>query len=112
MLAQWAPSAERMIAPCVVHIPLRRIPAHVVVVRGGTRLHNPPKPTKTPPSGTTPPTAASPGAQQSLFLRVGDQIIVRPPAVFTFSYGGNRYKIPHANLTLKCRSLRIGHTAA
>src|SRR5262249_19671596 len=39
-------------------------------------------------------------------------IVVRPPAVFIFSYGGNRYKIPHANLTLKCRSLRIGHTAA
>jgi hypothetical protein len=43
---------------------------------------------------------------------VGDKILVRAPAVFTFRYDGNRYKIPHATLTLKCRSLRSGHTAA
>ena len=52
-----------MIAPCVVHIPLNHIPAHVVVVRGGRRLH------------------------KGLFLRVGDRIFVRRPAALTFSYG-------------------------
>src|SRR6185312_5831594 len=78
----------------------------------------PPGSATPPPSGTAPPTSpagptpASTGKSQSLFLQVGDRILVRPPAVFTFSYGGNRYKIPHATLTLKCRSLRIGHTTA
>jgi hypothetical protein len=77
-----------VIAPCVAHIPLNKIPAHVVVVRGGRRLH------------------------KGLFLRVGDRIFVRRPAALTFSYGGNRYRIPHATLTLSCRSLRIGITPA
>ena len=77
-----------MIAPCAAHIPLNRIPAHVVVVRGGRRLH------------------------EGLFLRVGDRIFVRRPAALTFSYGGNRYRIPHATITLRCRSLRIGISAA
>ena len=77
-----------MIAPCVAHIPLNKIPAHVVVVRAGRRLHN------------------------GLFLRVGDRIFVRRPAALTFSYGGNRYWIPHATITLRCRSLRIGISTA
>jgi hypothetical protein len=77
-----------VIAPCAAHIPLNKIPAHVVVVRGGRRLH------------------------KGLFLRVGDRIFVRRPAALTFSYGGNRYLIPHATLTLSCRSLRIGITPA
>ena len=37
---------------------------------------------------------------------------MRRPAVLTFSYGGNRYRIPHGTVTLRCRSLRIGNTAA
>ena len=69
-----------MIAPCVFHIPLNKIPAHVVVVRGGRRLRT------------------------GLFLRVGDRIFVRRPAALTFSYGVNRYWIPHATITLRCRS--------
>jgi hypothetical protein len=111
-----------VIAPCVVHIPIKKIPAHVIVVRAGKHLHNPPKPTKTPPArGTTPtPTVTSPSGSgpppwstpQSLYLQVGDRIFVRRPAVFTFSYGSTRYRIPHATITLKCRSLRIGNTAA
>jgi hypothetical protein len=76
-----------MTAPCVAHIPLNKIPAHVVVVRGGRRLH------------------------KGLFLRVGDRIFVRRPATLTFSYGGNRYRFPHATITLRCRSLRIGIAA-
>ena len=91
-----------MIAPCVVHIPFKNVPAHVIVVRAGKRLHNPPKRNKPPPSRGAP----------RLFLQVGDRIFVRRPAVFTFSYGGNRYRTPHATITLKCRSLRIGRTAA
>ena len=91
-----------MIGPCVVHIPFKNVPAHVIVVRAGKRLHNPPKPNKPPPSRGAP----------RLFLQVGDRIFVRRPAVFTFSYGGNRYRIPHATITLKCRSVRIGRTAA
>jgi len=79
-----------VIAPCVVHVPVKKIPAHVIVVRAGNRLHNQPK----------------------LSLKVGDRIFVRRPAVFAISYGGNRYRIPHATVTLSCRSLRIGGTAA
>ena len=79
-----------MIAPCVVNVPVKKIPAHVIVVRAGERLHNQPR----------------------LALDVGDRIFVRRPAVFTISYGGNRYRIPHATITLSCRSLRIGGTAA
>jgi hypothetical protein len=78
-----------VIAPCVDHVPLKKIPAHVIVVRAGKRLHNRPK----------------------LSLTVGDRIFVGRPAVFTFSYGGNRYRIPHASITLRCRSLRIGRRA-
>ena len=107
-----------MIAACAVHIPLKKIPAHVTVVRAGKRLHNPPKQTKKPPSGTTPPTAPSgvtppsTTTSQSLFLQLGDRIFVRRSAVFTLSYGGNRYRIPHATITLKCLSVRVGQTAA
>jgi hypothetical protein len=81
-----------MIADCNVHIPLRNIPAHVTVIRAGRHLHKPPKP-------------------QSLFLQVGDQITVRHPAVLTFTYDGNRYRIRHGSITLKCNSLRIGRKA-
>ena len=105
-----------MIAACAVHIPLKKIPAHVIVMRAGKRLHNPPKPAKKPATGTTAPTTPSgvtpSPTSHSLFLQVGDRIFVRRPAMFGFSYGGNRYRIPHASLTLKCRSLRIGRTAA
>jgi hypothetical protein len=110
-----------VIAPCTTHIPLKKIPAHVIVIRDGQRLHNPPKPSKpepttgTTPTGTTttpngvqPPPTPTP---QSLFLQVGDQISVSHPAVFTFTYDGNRYRVPHGSVTLKCKSLRIGRTA-
>jgi hypothetical protein len=116
-----------VIAACTTHIPLKKIPAHVIVIRDGQRLHNLPKPAKpkpttgTTPTGTTPtgttttPTGVQPPptpTPQSLFLQVGDQISVSHPAVFSFTYDGNRYRTPHGSITLKCSSLRIGRTAA
>ena len=86
---------------------------------GGKRLHNPPKPAKTPPRpgprlprrhlGSHRPRSAS---HESCSCRsaTGSSCAARP--CFSFSYGGNRYRIPHATITLKCRSLRIGNTAA
>lgn len=104
-----------MIAPCTVHIPLKKIPAHVIVVRDGKRLHNPAKPPKQPPTTgtTTTPYAIMPPPKpkpKPLFLQVGDQITVGRPAVFTFSYAGNRYRVRHGSVTLACKSLRIGTT--
>jgi hypothetical protein len=117
-----------VISPCTVQIPLKNIPAHVIVIRDGQRLRNPPKPSE-PPTGTTPPGTTPTGttptgttptpygvqpppppAPQGLFLQVGDQIRVAHPAVFTFAYDGNRYRIPHGSVTLECKSLRIGRT--
>ena len=114
-----------MIGPCTAHIALKAIPAHVVVIRDGTHLHNPRKPTNpsppssTAPNGTTPTgtsttpsgTTRSRAARQALFLRVGDQIRVGRPAWFTFSYHGNRYRIPHGSVKLACRSVHIGPSA-
>lgn len=34
------------------------------------------------------------------------------PGVLTFSYDGNRYRVRHGILTLKCASVRVGRTAA
>lgn len=68
------------------------MPAHVVVIRDGRRLVSPP--TTTP--GTT-----------ELFLQVGDQISVARPPVFTFSYAGNRFRIPHGQIRLACRDLTL-----
>ena len=126
-----------VIAPCVAHIPLKTIPAHVIVIRDAKHLENPRKPASPPPpSGTTPtgttlagttptgttptgttptgtgttPSASTPSraARQALFLQVGDQIWVSRPARLSFSYHGNRYRIPHGSVKLACRSLRIG----
>jgi hypothetical protein len=80
-----------VIAACAAHIPLEKIPAHVIVIRDGNRLQNP---------------------KTSLYLQAGDKIRVAPPAVFTFSYVGNRYRIPHGRLSLRCAEARIGTKAA
>lgn len=90
-----------MIAPCTAQIPLRAIPAHVVVIRQGRRLPNPPPGTS--PPGTPPP---------ELFLQVGDQIRVSRRAHFSFSYGGNAYRLSHGSIRLTCDSVRIGRTGA
>lgn len=111
-----------MIAACAAHIPIRNIPAHVVVIRDGKRLHNPPKPTPpsapvtttTTPTGTTQSTPTPTSQRQpasGLFLERGDQIDVSRPGHFSFDYDDNSYRIPHGSLTLRCASLRIGATA-
>lgn len=81
-----------MIAACAVHIALRRIPAHVVVIRDGHRL------------------LASPRGKQRprLFLQAGDQLRVGRPAVLRLSYSGSRYRISRGRSTLRCRRLAIG----
>ena len=112
-----------MLAACAIHVPLKKIPAHVIVIRDGQRLHNPaprPKggdpPTTTTPTGTTTPTTTTTPAGTtppvSVYLRAGDQIRVSGPAVFTFSYDSNRYRIPHATVNLKCADVRIGPKAS
>ena len=114
-----------MIAACATHIPLKAIPAHVVVIRGGHRLHNPPpRPeggtpttptsgtTTTPTPTTTPTTPTETASPTSLYLQVGDEIRVSKPGILSFSYDGNRYRVRHGILTLKCASPRVGRTAA
>jgi hypothetical protein len=83
-----------MIADCATHIPIPKIPAHVVVIRNGQRL----SPTPTPPPPTPTPT---------LFLQAGDEISVARPAVFTFSYEGNQFAIPHGQVDLECKNLAL-----
>jgi hypothetical protein len=104
-----------VIAACTVHIPIKSIPAHVVVIRDGTRLPNPPAgptPTGGPQTGTsTTPYGPPPDQPEGLFLEVGDRITVSRHAHLTFSYDGNRYRIVHGSVTLKCDSVRIGRTA-
>ncbi len=80
-----------MIAACAAHIPLRSIPAHVIVIRDGRSLHN---------------------QRRGLFLEAGDQVRVAAPAAFAFSYAGNRYRIPHGRIGLECRSLALGSQAS
>lgn len=120
-----------MIAACEVHIPLKSIAAHVIVVRDGKRLHKPPPAPPSPPPATTPttttptttttgtvptttttPTSATAPPAQPLFLEAGDKISVSRPAHFSISYDGNTYRIPHASVTLRCASLRIGGTSS
>ena len=81
-----------MIAACASHIPLRRVPAHVTVIRAGQRLGA--------------PSGGAGGA--GLLLQAGDQVTVARPAVLRLAYEGNRYRIPHARFTLVCRRLRVG----
>ncbi len=105
-----------MTAACATHIPLPRIPAHVTVIRDGQRLSTPPRSNGNPPTPgttttrgttTTPGTTTGPG----LFLQVGDQIRVTHRAVFSFSYSGNRYRIPYGHVRLECRRLLLGSHA-
>jgi hypothetical protein len=79
-----------VIAACATHVPVPRIPAHVIVVRHRRRLHD-----------------AAPGQHPRPYLQAGDQIRVSAPARFTFSYAGNRYRVPHARLALECRRVLL-----
>ncbi len=95
-----------MIAACATHIPLKRLPAHVVVIRDGRRLTPPHRPKgREPTSGPTTKTGST--TTRELFLQVGDQIRVSRPATFTFSYAGNRFHIAHGQLRLECRNLAL-----
>ncbi len=103
-----------MSAACATHIPIARVPAHVTVIRDGQRLGSPPEPT-TPPGqtgtsttqgGTTTTVTPAPTAQRGLYLQAGDLIIVGR-TVFTFSYGGNRYRVRHGYVRLECRRLAV-----
>jgi len=127
-------SGLNVIAACAVHIPIRTIPAHVVVVRHGHRLTSAPtggrpSTTGTTPTGTTTTTTSTttttttttvittstgtttgpstPPGPTRLFLEVGDQIRVSRPAVFTFSYDGNRFRLEHGRIRLECVSLEL-----
>src|SRR5438105_3780582 len=73
---------------CTTHIPVPRIPAHVIVIRDGRRV--------------------APQPQGGLFLEAGDQVRVSPARAFTFSYAGNRYRVSHGRLRLECRALPLG----
>jgi len=105
-----------VIAPCTVQIPIKNIPAHVVIIRDGKRLQNPPSGTTPPgttaPGTTTVPSGTPPPSQSAgLFLQVGDRITVNRRARLTFTYDGNRYRLAHGSVTLKCDSERIGRSA-
>ena len=104
-----------MITACAAHIPLPKIPAHVVIFRGGHRLTEPPKRRRTPRrTATTTTTTArnaatvgTTGKNLGLFLQVHDEIRVAQPAVLTVSYAGNRFRIPHGQIRLVCRDLAL-----
>lgn len=87
-----------MIAACATHIPLKEIPAHVIVIRRGRRLNNPPAQTEA---------ATAPGPAK-LFLQVGDAVRVTRSAQLTLSIANNRYRLRHGSLRLECRRVRIG----
>src|SRR2546421_60960 len=103
-----------VIAACAAHIPISKIPAHVVVIRDGQRLTSPPKPGSSPPPATTPgtpppgSTTGTSGTPNTPYLQVGDQIRVSRPARFTFSYQGNRFQILHGRGKLQCQSVLLG----
>ncbi|MHB8660158.1 MAG: hypothetical protein ACYC91_19900 [Solirubrobacteraceae bacterium] len=113
-----------MIGACATHIPLPRIPAHVVVIRGGRRLRPAPAlpkrratspqagstttPTSPSSSGTSATSTSTPSISPRanvLYLQRGDEIQVSRPASFTFSLAGNRYRILHGRVDLACRRL-------
>jgi hypothetical protein len=84
-----------VIAPCTAHIPLPVPPARVAIIRAGHAL------------------APGPG----LYLQDGDEIRVRRPASFRFSYAGHSYRISSGLVQLRCREraltvgLRFGQAA-
>lgn len=86
-----------MIAACDTHIPLPRIPAHVVVLRGGRSLG------AAPPGapGAPAPPAAPP------YLQLGDRVRVTRPGSLSFSYAGNRFRVDGGQFRLSCQRLKL-----
>jgi hypothetical protein len=78
-----------VIAPCAVHIPINRIPAHVTIWRGRQRLRNPGRHV----AGPRP------------WLQYGDVIRVVRPGSLRLSYAGNRFELRHAYSALICRQV-------
>jgi hypothetical protein len=76
-----------VIAACAIHIPLARIPAHVIVIPHGHRAARP-------------------------FLQAGDEIRVSRPGHITFAVAGNRYRITHGIVSLECRRELVGSTTS
>jgi hypothetical protein len=96
-----------MVAACRTQIPFRHLPAHVVFLRDGHRL--------TPPTPVKPGSASRGGASTTtpgLYLQAGDEIRVGGPKTFTLRLDGNRYRVPHGVMTLRCRPERIGAEAS
>lgn len=84
-----------MIAACAVHVPLRGIPAHVVVIRDGRRLARP----QHHRGSSRPP---------RLYLQAGDELRIGRRATLRLSIGANRLRIAPGSATLACRRLAIG----
>lgn len=75
-----------MIGECAIHVPIAKIPAHVIVIRRS--------PSRTLRTGRP-------------YLQQGDQVRVVRPGTFSFSYEGNRYRLHHAVVSLSCRRLLL-----
>jgi hypothetical protein len=94
-----------VIAACAIHVPVSRIPAHVVVIRNGHRL-------SVPSRANADPAGRGAAEQGPVFLQAGDQIRVQRPGVFTFAYAGNRFRLSHASVRLECRRLVVDSGAS
>jgi hypothetical protein len=79
-----------VIAACAAHVPLRRIPAHVVVIRDGRRL-------------VAPHRRKGASRAPRLYLKAGDELRVGRRTILRLSYAGNRFGIADGSFTLTCR---------
>ncbi len=72
-------------SPCALHVPIKRIPKRVTVMRGGHRL----------------------GPGRHPYLELGDKIHVGQDANLPFSYAGNGYRLHTGLFSLSCRRLLV-----
>lgn len=111
-------------AACAMQIPISGVPVGVLVLREGRRLSATlpigvgPTPfgavttsatrTSAPATARSSITATAPTTTASTFyLQAGDEVRVTPPALFTFSYSGNRYRIMRGSVRLECGSVLL-----
>ena len=97
-----------MFTPCTTHVPFLKVPAHVAFLRRGRRLHDPKTITIVKRRPGLPPVRTS--RRTKLYLQAGDQIRVAGPNVFTLTLDGNRFRVSHGIMRLRCRLERIGAT--